>query len=170
MVTLYLLRHAKTKVAMQGMADFDRALTARGIRDAAWMGARLRDLAVRPELILCSQARRARETLAGIIGLLDGPCRIEIDKALYSFDAEVLRRRLTRLGSGPAAVLIIGHNPALEALASALAGGGDKTALEQLQRKFPTCAFAELSFEAEDWRTLKPGTGHLVRVMTPGDG
>lgn len=167
MLTLYLLRHAKTKIATREISDFDRALTARGTRDAATMGAQLRDLSVQPDLILCSQARRARETLAGIIGQLEGPCRVEIAKALYTFDAETLRRQVAGLGKGPEAVMVIGHNPALENLASGFAGAGDERALAHLRHKFPTGAFAELAFEAGDWRNLKLGAGTLVNFVTP---
>ena len=169
MLTLYLLRHAKTRIATAGMQDFDRALTGRGIRDAARMGAWMREQSIRPELTLCSQARRARETLAGIVGALEGACRVEIEEGLYTFDSAILQRRLGKIGKGTASVLLIGHNPALEDLADALAGDGDKQAIEQLHTKFPTCAFAELVFEAADWRDVQADAGHLVRVVLPGD-
>ena len=169
MVTLYLLRHAKTKIATRGIADVERALTRRGMQDAARVGTWMRDSGIRPTMILCSDSRRTRETLAAIIGRIEGPCRIEIETQLYTFASEVLQRRLASLAKGPAGVMMIGHNPALEDLASALAGTGETSALTQLHRKFPTCGFAELSFDTDDWRTVKVGSGHLVRAMVPGD-
>ena len=60
---IYLLRHAKTELIGADQSDFDRALTERGVRDAAAMGAHIKTLNSAPELVLCSTANRTRQTL-----------------------------------------------------------------------------------------------------------
>jgi phosphohistidine phosphatase len=63
---LYLLRHAKSSWKEAGLADHDRPLARRGRRAAKAIGRHLREQRVEPELVLCSTARRTRETLEGI--------------------------------------------------------------------------------------------------------
>ena len=60
---LYLLRHAKSSWKDEGLADHDRPLARRGRRAAKAIARHLREQGVEPELVLCSTARRARETL-----------------------------------------------------------------------------------------------------------
>jgi hypothetical protein len=60
---LYLLRHAKSSWEDVGLADHDRPLAPRGRRAAKAIGRHLRDSGIEPELVLCSSARRAQETL-----------------------------------------------------------------------------------------------------------
>ena len=60
---LYVLRHAKSSWAEAGVADHDRPLAPRGIRAATRMEEHIRDEEIRPDLVLCSSAVRARQTL-----------------------------------------------------------------------------------------------------------
>ena len=92
MLRLYFLRHAKAKTDAD-LTDIDRPLAERGRLDAAQMASRLTDWAEGPNLVLCSAAQRARETLAGIIPSLNGNILINIEVRLYTFDpTEVLGR------------------------------------------------------------------------------
>ncbi|RVB55078.1 histidine phosphatase family protein, partial [Mesorhizobium sp. M7A.F.Ca.CA.004.06.1.1] len=63
MSRLYLLRHAKAGWALPGMRDFDRPLDASGRSDAEMMGAAMRSRLYVPDRTLCSNAKRAKETL-----------------------------------------------------------------------------------------------------------
>jgi phosphohistidine phosphatase len=63
---LYLLRHAKAGWAQPGVRDFDRPLDASGLADAEAMGALMRTGNYIPDLTLCSNATRARQTLEGL--------------------------------------------------------------------------------------------------------
>ncbi len=83
---LFLLRHAKAGWALPGMRDFDRALDASGIADAELMGAVMRVRDFVPDLTLCSNAKRARQTLEGLAGHTDTGRVLFLD-ALYSEDA-----------------------------------------------------------------------------------
>jgi phosphohistidine phosphatase SixA len=107
---LYLLRHAKSSWKDERLADHDRPLAGRGKRAAKAIAGHLRKQGIEPELVLCSTATRARETLAGIRAVLgDGEVRLE--RELYRAGPGVL---LARLHAGPEAVgsvMVIGHNP-----------------------------------------------------------
>ncbi len=62
MKTLALLRHAKAGGIAPGLGDFERALTPRGIDSAPRVGQAMNAMGFSPDLVLCSQAWRARET------------------------------------------------------------------------------------------------------------
>ena len=60
MLTLSLLRHAKSSWKNPTLADHDRPLATRGETDAPVMGKAMADRGIDPDLVLCSSARRAR--------------------------------------------------------------------------------------------------------------
>ena len=166
MLRLYFLRHGKTKSATD-LADIDRPLAERGHQDAAQMGRRLVDWGATPSLVLCSAARRARETLAGVVPNLNGNTRIEVEETLYTFDPNEIMRRLIQIPGSDTDVLLIGHNPALEVTTGLLAADGNPAAMRQLSFKFPTCALAALEFTTDSWPALGPNTGRLAKLSTP---
>jgi phosphohistidine phosphatase len=168
MVTLHLLRHAKAKSAPE-LRDIDRPLAERGHSDADTMGQRLAEWAVNPSLILCSSAQRARETLAGILPHLSGSRKIEVEEGLYNFDQDIVFKIISDIASGDATILVIGHNPALEQLTGYLVADGTPSAMRQLNTKFPTCALATLEFTFNDWASIGPKSGRLIRLSIPGE-
>jgi phosphohistidine phosphatase len=64
-------------------------------------------------------------------------------------------------------VLLVGHNPAIGELASALAGRGEAEPLARLHEKFPPGALAILAFPVESWSEVKPGAGRLEEFALP---
>ncbi len=164
MVRLYILRHAKSSWKTEGLDDFDRPINARGRKAAPAMGYYMQQHNIQPELILCSAAIRARETLALILAALDGEPTIEIEKGLYLASTETLLDRLRQLDDGPNAVMLIGHNPGLHDLALLMSAPGE----EQVSAvKYPTAALTELAFKGRRWSDISPGTGTVVRFVTP---
>ena len=147
------------------MEDVDRPLAPRGARAADLMRDYLNAEEIRPELALCSSALRTRETLARILPGLGSELTVRIEPSVYSFDADALLQRLQQLPADVGSVMLIGHNPAMQELASLLAAGGDR--LDELRRGFPTAALAELDLGGGSWRELAPGTGRLTRFIVP---
>jgi phosphohistidine phosphatase len=165
--TVLLLRHAKSSREDPELADFDRPLTGRGRRDAPRMGAWMHEAGLKPDLVLCSDAKRARETWAGLAETLRCAAPVLFERGLYMASAKALCRRLQRLPGKVGSVLVIAHNPGLEEAAQALADGSGEP-MERLQRKFPTAALARLDFEIEEWSQLQPGSGRMSQFVTPG--
>jgi phosphohistidine phosphatase len=156
---LYLLRHAKSSWKEEGLADRDRPLARRGRRAAKAIRRHLREQGVDPELVLCSPARRARETLEGIEPAL-GRGGVRVEPELYGASADALLARLREVPGAVRSVMVIGHNPALQELAVLLAG---------LEGKFPTGALATLAFRGRDWTALDRGTAELIEFVRPRD-
>ncbi len=166
--TLLLLRHAKSSRNDPDMADFDRPLAKRGRRDAPRIGRWMREAGLEPDLVLCSDAARTRETWSGLAESLHSAVPVLYERGLYMANAKALLHRLHRIAGDVGSVLVIAHNPGLEEAARALADGKGE-ALKRLQRKFPTAALARLDFEIEDWGKLEPGSGRLGLFITPAE-
>lgn len=170
MLTLYLLRHAKSNWDDPERTDFDRPLAARGRKAAPKMGLYMAHYGVTPQEIICSSAVRARETLGLILPHLrvTGDCIVRLEKGLYEAKgADALIRRLKAVQPGPRRLLIVGHNPSLQDLALMLASPKEASRqLEALHEKFPTCGLAVLRFKLNDWDKIAPGAGILERFIT----
>jgi phosphohistidine phosphatase len=157
---LYLLRHAKSSWKETGIPDHDRPLAGRGRRAAKAMARHLHEGRVRPELVLCSSATRARQTFERLEPL--GAREVHIERELYAADAPTLLARLRDVPEGVASVMVIAHNPGLEDLARVLARDHDG-----LGDKFPTGALATLAFGDREWAALERGTAELVDFVRP---
>lgn len=168
MLSLALLRHAKSSWDATDIDDFDRTLNERGRAAAPVMGAALKELHFVPERILCSPAKRTRETLSLIQPFLkDG--EVTFDEQLYLTSQDTLLARLHTVPVGVKRVLIVGHNPGLHGLALMLAGTGDAKSISKLEDKFPTGALAIFSFPQVTWRDVTAASGHLEAYVTPRD-
>jgi phosphohistidine phosphatase len=166
MKRLYLLRHAKSSWKDVSLADHDRPLAGRGRRASKSMARHLRDRGVEPDLVLCSTARRARETLDRITPALGTPA-IEIDPDLYGASGHGLLERLRSVPDAIESVMLIGHNPAMEELAIDLAR--PSPAAIDLAAKYPTGALAVLTLPVSTWHELGHGRGELVELVKPRD-
>jgi len=130
------------------------------------MAEHFRRTAIRPELVLCSSAVRARQTLAPIAAAMDLEERTEIESGLYGAPAEQLLARLRTVEDRVTSVLLIGHNPGLQDLALDLAGE-DREVRTRLREKFPTAALAEVISDSAVWPDLSPRTAHVASLTVP---
>lgn len=124
----------------------------------------LRHEGIHPDLVLCSAARRARETLERVQASLGNDVGIEVEEELYTFDDDVVLRRLRRLAASFGSVMVVGHNPAMEDLTLTLSQDGKLVG--RVEEKYPTGALAVLRIPSE-WSALEPGTAELVSFVTP---
>ena len=161
-LTLHLLRHAKSSWDDPAVPDADRPLAARGERAAAKLARRLAREGVAPRLVLCSAARRARQTLELILPALGAP-EVLVEDGLYAAGAAALLSRLRKLPAGVREVLLIGHNPGIHELALLLAGSG---APASLRERFPTGALISLRLESATWAGVERG-GVVTRLLLP---
>jgi phosphohistidine phosphatase len=164
MKRLYLLRHAKSSWQDPGLPDQDRPLASRGRRATKLVAEHLRRERIAPSLVLCSPARRTRETLEGIATGLGEDRSVRVERELYGASENDLLERLRAIPDEVQAVMLIGHNPAIQELALGLARSGGK--LARIERKYPTGALATLTFTGS-WRELE--TAKLVDFVRPKD-
>jgi phosphohistidine phosphatase len=167
---LLLLRHAKSSWEDANLTDHDRPLDPEGQSAATILRAAIDRLAITPQLVLVSSARRTRETLERLEPLQGAP-RIQRSTELYLASPRQILDQLVDVPPEITSVLVIAHNPGLHDLAMMLTGahgmslGGQGS--KRLARGFPTAALAEFSI-AGGWRSLPDGA-RLVRFLTPQD-
>ena len=163
---LYVLRHAKSSWEEPELNDHDRSLAPRGRRAVQALAEYVHVKGIKPVLVVCSSARRTRETLDGV----DPGGEQLIEPQMYSASAEELLARLRQVPDATESVMVIGHNPALQILVLRLADTGhalpDGSDLEAVRRKFPTGGLATLSFEGR-WSELAFGSAELVELVRP---
>ncbi len=161
---LWLLRHAKSSWEDPGLPDIERPLAARGVRAAERIARYLDAEGIRPQLVLCSPAARAQGTLEIVRPSLGTP-EVSVEPELYTFDPEPLVERIRLVADDVASAMLVGHNPAMQALAVWLARSGDR--LTELAAKYPTAALAELKLDAETWGATAAGSAVLTRFVLP---
>jgi len=163
---LVVLRHAKSAWP-DGVADHERPLAPRGLRDAPAAGRALAETDCLPGLALCSTAVRARLTWELASAQWGTPPPVRYDGRLYAADVSDLEAVVHEVPSEVETLLLVGHNPGLEELVLELAGDGLDDTVEEVRTKFPTSAIAVLAWRGADWRALTPGTALLTTVMVP---
>lgn len=164
---LTLIRHAKSSWDNPMQDDHDRPLNERGLRAAPVMGAVLeRDYFAagklpRPDAVVTSTARRARDTAAIIAGQIGFPAeRIEEDRTLYLPSVSDIIRTARKLPAEVGHAIFFGHNPGFEDAALALAPGAEIP-------KFPTCAVCAIAFHAGSWAAVERGSGRCAAFLYP---
>ena len=162
---LHLLRHAKSSWK-EDVDDHERPLNRRG-REAARLLARHLPAAVgRLDLVLCSTAQRARETLDLALAELTPRPHAAIEPELYLADETRLIECLRRLPEEAESVLVVGHNPGLHELAVTLAAPQSRDFGQLAGGKFPTGTLASFRVEVP-WAKLDRGCHRLVGYLTP---
>src|SRR5512147_1452190 len=142
MKTLYLLRHAKSSWKGEGVEDFDRPLSKRGRAAAKAMGEYFARHLIAPAQVLCSPAKRARETLERLQNGIGPAVPVRFEKVIYMANAPVLLRRVRRLNDSLGSAMLVGHNPGLADLALTLSANWEDGPRRELATKFPTGSLA----------------------------
>lgn len=158
--TLVLLRHAKADRPPR-TADVDRPLTARGHADAAAAGAWFLRRQIRPDVVLCSPAKRTRQTWHGIaLALGDCEPRVGYESRLYHGGPRELLKAVQGVPESTSTVLLIGHNPAISQVSGLLDSAADLDS-DGLR----TCGIA-VHRVAGAWASCGPGAAPLTTTHT----
>jgi phosphohistidine phosphatase len=169
MLTLSLLRHAKSSWKNPMLPDQDRPLASRGEADAPLMGKAMAERGIDPELVLCSSARRTRDTLALVLPELKVEPKVVYEDTLYHASAAEMLEMLRGLQPGATRVMMVGHNPEIQSFALDLVGAGPKHLRDKLGAKYPTAGLAAITFQAGLWSSVTVNSGTLTLFLTPRD-
>lgn len=150
MKRLTLMRHGDAQWKDPEVADFARPLNRRGTAEAEAMARRLAELALIPDLIIASPARRTQQT-AEIVAreLALGPRNIRYEEALYLAGAPDILKLAQAIGPRVPHLMIIGHNPGISEFAHRLAPGGEIGGLA-------TAAICTLTLDTDQWSAVAP--------------
>ncbi len=167
MKRLHLLRHAKSSWEDRSLYHEERPLAPRGTRASKRLAEHLARRGLGVDLVVCSPARRARDTLEPILDACGWEAEVRVDPVVYGADAAQVLGLVQALPEEVASALVVGHNPGLQDLARRLASEG--AALGKLAKKYPTGALASLELEAERWPDVDFGGGRLESFVRPRD-
>ena len=160
--TLILIRHAKSDWVDSALDDHDRPLNARGLASAPRIGAWLAAQGATPDAVLCSSARRTRETWAGIATQLDEPPEPVFTRGLYLAEPADM---LTLIRDSDARRLaVIGHNPGIGSLAWSLA---KEPPAHPRFGVYPTGATLILDFDVAHMAEIASGEGRVSGFAVP---
>jgi len=169
MLSLCLLRHAKSSWKDSTLPDHDRPLNSRGRTEAPLMGKQIRKHGLDPELVLCSTARRTRDTLALVLPELKAEPKTIYEDGLYHGTPREMLDLLHEVAVNAGQVLLVGHNPEIQAFALELIGSGAKHQKDRLEAKFPTAGLVVLRFPTGAWKDVAINSGKLELFLTPAD-
>jgi phosphohistidine phosphatase len=161
MKTLLVLRHAKSSWKDPALDDHERPLNKRGRRDAPRMGELVREHGLIPDVVISSDAVRARLTAEAMAEAALYAGEVLLDPHLYMARPADILSLLRTVQENAETVMIVGHNPGLEELVEQLTGE---------RQDMPTAALAQIVLPIDQWRDLKLSTrGTLLGHWRPKD-
>lgn len=161
---LILIRHAKSSWDDPFADDHARVLNARGHVSADAIGRWLLGNGYLPELILCSDSARTRETAERLVADWPQVPRLDVLSRLYHADPDTLLEVLQGAVTTP--VAMIAHNPGIGAFATGMVA---RTPDHARFGDYPTCATAVIDFDVDRWSDIRPGMGRVVDFIVPRD-
>lgn len=152
MKTLFLLRHAKSSWNDPALADFDRPLNDRGQKAAELVGKFMAKQNVNIDLVICSPAVRARQTIELVLRAAKRSAELRFDQRVYEANPTRLLEITFQIEDDRKSVLLVGHNPGMEELLGLLTG---------VEQHMPTAALAKVVLNSKKWDKILAEKGVL---------
>lgn len=144
MKEVYLIRHAKSSWEYEGVADYDRPLKGRGIRDAHHVSAALADQHARPQALYSSPATRAVHTAMIFARNLNFPfSSIQLKEDLYMCSESELLSFIRQIDDKYTSIMLFSHNPTITNFVN--------KCISQRIDNVPTTGVVCFHFEVEKW-------------------
>ncbi len=145
---LIMIRHAKSGWGNPLQSDFDRPLNERGRLEAPEMGKRLKELNIIPDLVICSTAKRTRQTAKKIASAVGYDLEHVLwEEKLYHCIPSVFEEVMHEVSEQVKTLFIIAHNPGITEFVNQLSP-------EFKLDSMPTCGMAGVSFESDEWNNF----------------
>jgi phosphohistidine phosphatase len=169
MLTLSLLRHAKSSWKNPTLPDRERPLNTRGKAAAPLMGKTMAKHGLIPDLVLCSTARRTRDTLDLVLPELQAEPKVVYEDGLYHCTPAEMLVLLQDAPANASQILLVGHNPELQSFALDLIGSGPKHLKERIEARLPTASLVVMRFPTGAWKDVSMSSGKLELFLTPSE-
>ena len=157
MKTLYIVRHAKSSWEYNGIADIDRPLKKRGIKDAHLLSKYLAKTIGKPDVFLTSSANRALHTAIIFCENFGYPmANLKIKRQLYSFSDGYLVKTINALDDNFDSAIIFSHDHGINTFVNKY---GSKPIAH-----VPTCGVVGIQFDTEHWKSIKKGKTIIIET------
>jgi phosphohistidine phosphatase len=160
MKNLLLLRHAKSSWKDPDLADFERPLNERGCKAAALVGRYIAQENVGIDLIISSPALRARQTIELVLRSAKRSVELRFDQLIYEASAMRLLEIISQVEDERKSVLLVGHNPGMEALLALLVDG---------EQHMPTASLASVLLHSKKWDKVAGAKCELISFVKAKD-
>ena len=167
MKTILILRHAKSDWGNPDLADFDRPLAKRGLKDAPRMGQVLAQFDCVPDKILASPAERAKQTTELVVEACGYKKSVQWEASFYGGTSDDLLAALRRLTDTVERAMLVGHNPTLEETVAELLCADDGGWGSCVSVRLPTAGLVCLNVDIMAWSELEPGDAALCWFLIP---
>ena len=159
MLTLTLVRHAKSLHNDYVKNDSERHLAPRGYADAELSALWIKEQGLSPNLLVSSPAIRAYSTaiiFANSMGYsLD---KIKLKSSIYEANVHQLMYVINEFENQFKSIMIFGHNPGFTDLINTLCN--------PVVSSFPTSGVAVLNFNENSWSTITEGSAQLNAIYS----
>ena len=157
---LILIRHTKSSWDDFTMPDFDRPLKKDRIDDAKNMAAKLKGLKLEPDLIICSPAKRTRQTVDYFCDKLKYNAeKVQFEKRIYESSAEQILQIVRETDANVKTLVLVGHNPSITDFANMF--------ITEKIMEVPTTGVVWLEFENPDWEIYRQTPCRLKHFLSP---
>ncbi len=158
--TLILVRHGKAAEHLTGTSDRERTLTREGKDQIAAQSAKLLKKKLIPDIILCSNAKRAYGTAVVFADAFAySHEEIIIDPDIYEKDADALGRIVVTLPWSGNTALLVGHNPHITWFAREFTGDSVEI--------LPTSGMVAIRFDTDQWADIFLSPREVVMISIP---
>lgn len=158
MLTLYLLRHAKSSWDDASQQDFERPLNNRGRKSCELIGEIIEEKGIDFDLVLVSTALRTRQTIELVKERAKLRGEVRYDERIYEASVAQLLEVIAQVDNDRKSVLLVGHNPGLEGLLTLLTGEDVRVT---------TANLARIKIKATKWSTNLANKGALDWIVRP---
>lgn len=158
MKKLCIIRHAKSSWKDFTLDDFDRPLNKRGMLNAPFMGNKLKDKNLVPDIIISSPALRAKTTAEIIAKKVNYNKKIVFKKDIYEVGMSALHKILAKIDDDNTIVFLFGHNPELNMLAKKYV---------DFDENIVTSGVVEIEFDCDSWNQISAKNGKLISFDYP---
>lgn len=161
---LYLLRHAHTVPHGLDFADFDRPLDERGQEESQLVAQYLSRKKITFDLVMCSSALRAQETLKPLRPIL-GTSAIDVSENYYNIPEDKILGYIQQISDNIQKVLYIGHNPGV---AFSILQFSDILP-SQLPEMITPGTLVGMKFSLDHWRDVNWRKAEIIDVFQPNE-
>ncbi len=162
---ILILRHAKSDWSNPALADFDRPLAKRGLKDAPRMGKALARFGQTPDIIISSPARRAKQTAELAAQACNFQGTIRWNNSFYPGSSSALLAALRALPDRVNCPMLVGHNPVFADTAALLCNPHSTGKPEDI--RLPTAGLICFAVNIANWSALESGDGVLRWFLIP---
>ncbi|MFY0675393.1 MAG: histidine phosphatase family protein [Bacteroidia bacterium] len=159
MKSVVFIRHAKSSWKNPELIDLDRPLNQRGKRDLQNVGYLFKNEGIKPDLIICSNAVRAKTTAKSLAAQCGYQKEIVVNENLYFKGSSTIFRQINQLSESFEKIWIVFHNPDINEIAIDL--------LQANEDNIPTLGCVFTKSISPTWINWSINNTEIVRIVKP---